>query len=187
MSWSITTTFYIRSGVNQNEASIYTIIKLYTDHEKQFEQADEQPNTTPNAQADEQADEYIITKLNYLFNYLYKGESGAEIGLKEKDREGLINTLQHLELYVEDPIAYNLMTVERVLDEKIMQWAIKEVYLSPHKVYLNDLKRDKLVLKYLKTKKYITEKPNYRLEEIINYFIVCLHDEFENRKGFWNE
>ena len=177
-------TFYIRSGVNQNEASIYTIIKLYKEQKQQFEQANEQPNTTPNAQAEEQADEYIITKLNLLFNYLYKGESGAEIGLKEKDREGLIHTLQHLELYAQDPIAYNLMTVERVLDEKIMQWAVKEIYLSPHKVYLNDLKRDKLVLKYLKTKKYITEKPNYRLEEIINYLMVCLHDEFENKKGF---
>ena len=177
-------TFYIRSGVNQNEASIYTIIKLYKEQKQQFEQAEEQPNTTPNAQAEEQADEYIITKLNLLFNYLYKGESGAEIGLKEKDREGLINTLQHLELYAQDPIAYNLMTVERVLDEKIMIWAVKEIYLSPHKVYLNDLKRDKLVLKYLKTKKYITEKPNYRLEEIINYLMVCLHDEFENKKGF---
>lgn len=169
--------FRTRSGINQNEASTYSITKLY------FEQASEQPNATPNAQVEEQADEYIITKLNLLFNYIYEEGSGNEIGLKEKDREVLIHTLQHLELYAQGPIAYSLMTVERVLDEKIMIWAVKEIYLSPHKVYLNDLKRDKLVLKYLKTKKYITEKPNYRLEEIINYFIVCLHDEFENNKG----
>ncbi|MCI8518572.1 MAG: hypothetical protein HFJ51_00015 [Clostridia bacterium] len=64
-------TFYIRNGVNQNESSIYTIIKLYKEQEKQFEQVDEQPNTISNAQADEQADEYIITKLNLLFNYIY--------------------------------------------------------------------------------------------------------------------
>ena len=56
--------FYIRSGVNQNDASTYTIIKLY------FEQADEQPNAQPNAQATEQTDEHIITKLNLLFNYI---------------------------------------------------------------------------------------------------------------------
>ena len=59
--------FYTRSGVNQNDASTYTIVKLY------FEQATEQPNEQPNKQAEEQSDEYIITKLNLLFNYLYKG------------------------------------------------------------------------------------------------------------------
>ncbi|MCI9259627.1 MAG: hypothetical protein HFJ16_05225 [Romboutsia sp.] len=61
---------------------------MYKEQKQQFEQAEEQPNALPNAQAEEQANEYIITKLNLLFNYLYKGESGAEIGLKEKDREG---------------------------------------------------------------------------------------------------
>lgn len=76
------------------------------------------------------------------------------------------------------------MPEDRVLDEKIMFWAVKELYLSPHKSYLNELKRDKFVLRYLKTKKYIMEKPNYRLEEVINYFIVCLHEELENKKGF---
>ena len=60
--------FYIRSGSNQNDASTYTIVKLY------FEQADEQPNEQPNEQAEGQSDEHIITKLNLLFNYLYKGD-----------------------------------------------------------------------------------------------------------------
>ena len=76
------------------------------------------------------------------------------------------------------------MPQERVLDEKIMFWALKEIYLSPHRVYLNKITREKFTLKYYKTKKYITEKPYYRLEEIINYFIVCLHEEMENKKGF---
>ena len=75
------------------------------------------------------------------------------------------------------------MPQERVLDEKIMFWALKEIYLSPHRVYLNNLTREKFILKYYKTKKYITEKPYYRLEEIINYFIVCLHEEMEKEKG----
>ena len=71
-------------------------MKLYNE---QFEQADEQPNATPNAQADEQTDEYIITKLNLLFNYIYKGDSGEEIGLNENDRECLIVLLKRLEMY----------------------------------------------------------------------------------------
>ena len=61
MNCSIMNIFHIRSGVNQNEASTYSITKLY------FEQASEQPNAQPNAQAKGQADEYIITKLNLLF------------------------------------------------------------------------------------------------------------------------
>jgi len=145
-----------------------------------FEQADEQPNTTPNAQANTQPNEHIITKLNLLFNYIYKKESGAAIGLSEKDRNCLITILRHLEMYVENTIAYELMPADRFLDEKIMLWAVKEIYLSPHKVFLNNLKRDRFVLRYQKTKKYITEKPDYKLEEIINYFIVCLHDELES-------
>ena len=62
MNCLIMNIFHTRSGVNQNDASTYSITKLY------FEQASEQPN----AQAKGQADEYIITKLNLLFNYIYE-------------------------------------------------------------------------------------------------------------------
>lgn len=169
-----------KKGINQNDASTYTIIKLYNE---KFEQADEQPNAQANAQAEEQADEHIITKLNLLFNYIYKGNSGEKIGLNENDRECLIVLLKRLEMYCGNIEIYNLMPQERVLDEKIMFWALKEIYLSPHRVYLNKLTREKFTLKYYKTKKYITEKPYYRLEEIINYFIVCLHEAMEKEKG----
>ena len=64
--------FYIRSGTNQNEASTYSIVKLY--FEQANEQASEQANEQANKQADGQTDEHIITKLNLLFNYLYKGD-----------------------------------------------------------------------------------------------------------------
>lgn len=163
---------YTRSGINQNEASTYSIVK--------FEQANGQPNAIPNEQANTQPDEHIITKLNLLFNYIYKKESGAAIGLSEKDRNCLITILRHLEMYVENTVAYDLMPADRFLDEKIMLWAVKEIYLSPHKVFLNNLKRNRFILRYQKTKKYITGKPDYKLEEIINYFIVCLHDELES-------
>ena len=169
--------FYIRSGTNQNEASTYSIVKLY--FEQANEQASEQANEQANKQADGQTDEHIITKLNLLFNYLYKGEDGSQIGLTEKDRISLIPLLKRIGICVDNEQIYNLMRPERVLDEKIMLWCVKEIYQSPHKVFLSKLTWEKLSHKYLKTKLYITEKPDYKLEEIINYFIVCLHEELE--------
>lgn len=169
---------FYKKGTNQNVASTYTINKLYNDEFIQFEQANEQASE----QADEQADEHIITKLNLLFNYIYKNGSGEKIGLTQNDKSNLILIYSKLELYVNNSKAYELMSAERVLDEKIMLWAIKEIYLSPHKIYLNTLTRDKFILKYYKTKKYITEKENYKIKEIIDYFMVCLHDEMENRR-----
>ena len=173
---------FYKKGTNQNVASTYTINKLYNDEIIQFEQANEQADKQASEQANEQADEHIITKLNLLFNYIYKGGSGEKIGLTENDRNNLILIYSRLEMYVKDSNIYDLMPEERVLDEKIMFWAIKEIYLSPHKIYLNLLTRDKFILKYYKTKKYITEKENYKIKEIIDYFMVCLHDEMENTK-----
>lgn len=173
---------FYKKGTNQNVASTYTINKLYNDEFIQFEQANEQASEQANEQVDEQADEHIITKLNLLFNYIYKNGSGEKIGLTQNDKSNLILIYSKLELYVNNSKAYELMSAERVLDEKIMLWAIKEIYLSPHKIYLNTLTRDKFILKYYKTKKYITEKENYKIKEIIDYFMVCLHDEMENRR-----
>lgn len=173
---------FYKKGTNQNVASTYTINKLYNDEFIQFKQANEQASEQANEQADEQADEHIITKLNLLFNYIYKNGSGEKIGLTQNDKSNLILIYSKLELYVNNSKAYELMSAERVLDEKIMLWAIKEIYLSPHKIYLNTLTRDKFILKYYKTKKYITEKENYKIKEIIDYFMVCLHDEMENRR-----
>ena len=146
---------FYKKGTNQNVASTYTINKLYNDEFIQFEQANEQASEQANEQADEQADEHIITKLNLLFNYIYKNGSGEKIGLTQNDKSNLILIYSKLELYVNNSKAYELMSAERVLDEKIMLWAIKEIYLSPHKIYLNTLTRDKFILKYYKTKKYI--------------------------------
>ena len=173
---------FYKKGTNQNVASTYTINKLYNDEFIQFEQANEQASEQANEQADEQADEHIITKLNLLFNYIYKNGSGEKIGLTQNDKSNLILIYSKLELYVNNSKAYELMSAERVLDEKIMLWAIKDIYLSPHKIYFNTLTRDKFILKYYKTKKYITEKENYKIKEIIDYFMVCLHDEMENRR-----
>ena len=112
---------FYKKGTNQNVASTYTINKLYNDEFIQFEQANEQASE----QANEQADEHIITKLNLLFNYIYKNGSGEKIGLTQNDKSNLILIYSKLELYVNNSKAYELMSAERVLDEKIMLWAIK--------------------------------------------------------------
>lgn len=88
---------------------------------------------------------------------------------------------KRLELYAEDKEAYDLMPINRVMDEKIMMWVIKEIYASPYKVYIDKLDRRLVVHKYAKTKKYIMQKMNHTLEDIINYFIVCLQDELIKR------
>lgn len=115
-----------------------------------------------------------------LFNYIYINNSDCEkIGLNESDYEPFTHLLKRLELYAENKEAYELMPINRVMDEKIIMWAIKEIYASPYKIYINKLDRSLIMHKYAKTKKYIMQKMNYTLEDIINYFIVCLQDELK--------
>ena len=161
--------FYIRSGINQNDASTYSITKLYV----------EQPNAQPNAQADEQASEHIITKLNLLFYFIYNNASGEKIGLDEKDREALILIFDRLEMYVNDINSFNSMPYEVVINEKILMWVVKEIYLSPYRIFINKLDRQTLVHKFLKSKKYIERKQDFKLEELISYCITCLQKELK--------
>ena len=66
-----------KKGTNQNETPIYTIIDLKGNRQAVFK--NEQPNAQPNAQAGALADEHILTKLNLLYKFIIKGESGAKI------------------------------------------------------------------------------------------------------------
>ncbi len=161
--------FYIRSGINQNAAATYSIKKLYSNKDEQA-----------NEQADEQASEHIIiTKLNLLFIYIYNNGSGEKIGIFEKDRTALILQLKRLELFSENQKAFEFMSESALMDQKIMMWVVKELYQSPYKIYLNTIKKETFKLKYLKTKKYIMSKKLYSINEIINYFMACLYEEFE--------
>lgn len=92
---------------------------------------------------------------------------------------GLILILKHLELFSDNVSAYQLINEEEMLDIKIMMWVIKDIYISPHKVLLNNLNLKKLNFRYLKAKKYISKKEEYSLCDLINYFAVCLMDELE--------
>ena len=106
-----------------------------------------------------------------------------KFGLTEKDRPGLTLILEKIDLYRDGAkFGYALMPEDKALDQKIMTWAIKELYTSSYRIFLKNLKRDKLINKYLKTKEYITTKGNYKLKDILNYFIVCLQQEFEKQR-----
>ena len=94
-----------------------------------------------------------------------------------EDKESLKVILSRLDLYVDDLKVFKIMGEEAVLDLKIHTWAVKEIYLSPHRVLLNGLTREKFMLKYKKARKYISEDKG--LKELINYFIVCLHEQLE--------
>ena len=96
--------------------------------------------------------------------------------LKE-DKESLKIILSRLDLYVENLDTFKLMNENAVLDLKIQTWAITEIYLSPHRILLNGLTRDKFMLKFKKARKYIAEDKG--LKDLISYFMVCLHEELE--------
>ena len=148
----------------------------------------EQANAQANAQADEQASEqateqqteHIITILYLLFNYLINNSTqenflmceGKEITLQ--DKQSIIATLKRLDIYMNKELL-KTYPAANLLDIEIQYYAITELYFSPFKVYLNTLTRDEFVLRFLKTKKYISDG---NIVYFINYFIKSLQEEF---------
>lgn len=115
-------------------------------------------------------------KLNKLFNYLIYKEKNFE-NLEEINRIAIIQVLKRLEIYFEGNINY--LTKEKIFELQLQYWTITQIYLSPYKVYLNDLTRNKFILKYLQTEKYIIIENEENIQDFINYFITCLRKEFE--------
>ena len=70
----------------------------------------------------------------------------------------------------------DLMPQEKVCDLKIIYWCVKELYESPHRALLHKLDKDKLNLRLLKTKKYMSDA---NLNDFIKYFMTCLQKELE--------
>ncbi len=160
-------TFYIRSGSNQNDASTYTIVKLY------FEQPNEQPNTQPN----EQPDEHIITKLNSLFNYFIYNTTTSE-KITSEDRDIIIKILERLDIYITNPKILEYFNEQQKYDYKLKYWAIKEIYFSPDKAFLYNLTRKQFEFRFLKAKKYMDIK-KCSIYEFLAYFIKCLKNEMQ--------
>ena len=60
-----------------------------------------------------------------------------------------------------------------LLELKIQYYAIKELYCSPYKIYLNNLSLNEFNLRFLKTKKYVDIDD---ISHFINYFIKSLQE-----------
>lgn len=114
-------------------------------------------------------------KLNILFNYLIYKEKNFE-NLSDTDREAVVVCLKRLELYLTNT---TYLTEKMLFQIQLQYWTITEIYLSPYKVYLNKLSRDKFMLNYFLTEKYIIIDSEEKIAEFISYFITCLRKEFE--------
>lgn len=117
------------------------------------------------------------TKLNNLFIYMITGQKNSE-SFPEIDREAIITTLKRLEIYIQNMEQLQYLPENRILEYKLQYWTIKEIHFSPYKVYLNTITRDKFLLKFLQTQKYITINNEEKINDFISYFIKSLREEF---------
>ena len=104
-------------------------------------------------------------------------------GLNETDRISIENTLKQLELYIGEHDTY--LPEEMKFDTQLKYYAITQIYLSPYKIYLLNLKEKLFTRIFLAAKKYcpITIDDEDKLEDFMNYFIVCFRNELEKKNG----
>ena len=119
------------------------------------------------------------TKLNNLFIYMINGQKNEE-NISEDDRIAIIRHLKRLELYFTNIETLNIIPKEKILEYELQYWTIKELHFSPYKIYLNELTRDKFLLKFLQTQKYIKIDSESKLTDFVSYFIKSLREELEN-------
>lgn len=120
-------------------------------------------------------------KLNSLYLFINKKNKNFE-GLNETDRTSIETTLKKLELYIENDKS---LPEQMKFDLQLKYYAIAQIYLSPYKIYLTDLKEKLFTRIFLAAKKYcpITIDDENRLEDFMNYFIVCFRNELEKKNG----
>lgn len=120
-------------------------------------------------------------KLNSLYLFINKKNKNFE-GLNETDRISIETTLKKLELYIENDKS---LTEQIKFDLQLKYYAIAQIYLSPYKIYLLDLKEKLFTRIFLAAKKYcpITIDDEDKLEDFMNYFIVCFRNELEKKNG----
>lgn len=133
----------------------------------------------PNEQADELANEYNITKLNLLFNFIINNNSSTkEIKIPLKDKENIIMYLKKLDIYIDNSRALAIFPEEKILEYKLLYWAIKEIYFSPQRIFLDTLTKQQMYFRYYKSKKYM-DLNKCSIYEFSAYFITCLNEEME--------
>ena len=115
------------------------------------------------------------TTLNLLFNYLINNVKKFE-NLNDNDRIAIVNVLKRLEIYV---TSLNSIPKNMIDDLKLQYWTIKELYLSPYKLYLDKLTNKKFMFRYLKTKQYMECDSEEKIGDFIAYFIKSLREDLE--------
>lgn len=68
------------------------------------------------------------------------------------------------------------MSDEQIQDTKIQYWTVKELYKGPYKIFLDKLNRENFIFKYLQSKKYIKQDPEFK-EDIVKYFIKIVQTD----------
>lgn len=184
-----------KKGRNQNDAPKYSISILYNDSNTKIGQAEGQalgqPHRQPVRQALGQPLGYINTlhyntTLDLFFNYINNNaqdffENGKD-KLNFQDKAIIVMHLKKLGIFIEDTRILEMFTEVKLLEIKIFYWAIKEIYFSAYKVYLNKLTYNNLCLRFLKAKEYVATEEGIDLERLIAYFIKCLQTELKEGK-----
>lgn len=175
-------------GRNQNNAPNYSIPVLYKDNTIEIGQPNGQAEGQPTGQAEGYAEGqptgHIITILYLLFNYINKGENANFFkDISENQREGIQNELKKLDVFVKSDSILQYFDEQKKLEIAIQYYVVKELYFSSYKVILNKLTKEEFLLKFLKTKKYVSiEKDG--VNKFINYFIKTLKEKVD--RGFNN-
>lgn len=154
-----------------------------TTHKEKHKEGKKQPNdiskNNPNIRNNNILLNYTI--LNLLFNYLiYKGQKFEN--LQEKDREAIIAILKKLEIYT---TSTEYIPQDKLLGLKIQYWVVTELYLSPYKIYINNLNKLDFMFRFFKTRQYVDYNSEEKLKHFVGYFIKSLREEMKangNRK-----
>lgn len=119
------------------------------------------------------------TKLNLLYLYLTEKAEKFE-GLTETDKGSIQTTLKKLDLYIERD---DNLPEQMKFDLQLKYYAITQIYLSPYRIYLLDIKEKPFTKTFLAANQYcpIETKTPKQITDFMNYFIVCLRKEFEKK------
>ena len=118
------------------------------------------------------------TKLNSLYLFINRKNENFE-ELSETDRLSIETTLKRLDLYMGDHDTY--LPDEMKFDLQLKYYAITQIYLSQYKVHLMDLKEKTFTRVFLAAKRYCPIDDEDKIEDFMNYFIVCLREEMKSK------
>jgi biotin operon repressor len=161
----------------------YTLITIekYEDYQHKEDKNNQQESHQNNNQITTTNNKTNInkTKLNLLYLYLTERAEKFE-GLTETDRGSIQTTLKKLDLYIEKD---DNLPEQMKFDLQLKYYAITQIYLSPYKIYLLDIKEKSFTKTFLAANQYcpIETKTPKQITDFMNYFIVCLRKEFEKK------